>query len=99
MIDYHRTLEFIKNDWHSNPVRLCLETYQWLMNVAIAFVFTYYSPEPPPLMLVYPAFLSTLAVGMYSGLSRESFGIFASALTIFVIDSVGYYYVLLKHWS
>lgn len=90
-----KTLEFIRNDWRSNPLRLCLEVYNWVMNVTIALIFMLVAPAPPPMIWIYPLFLTTLCVSMYSALSRESFGLFMTGLTIFIIDSIGFIRVLL----
>lgn len=88
MISVSKTIDFIRKDYASNPLRLFLEVYCWFANVAVALVFAFTVPNPPMLIL-YPIFLSGLAIGMYSALSRESFGLFATALTMFIIDCVG----------
>lgn len=87
--NYHKTIDFIKRDWHSHPIRLCFETLNWLLSFGVAMTFTLTVPNVP-LMLVYPMFLTSLCIGMYSALSRGSFGLFATALTMFIIDVIGY---------
>lgn len=94
-LSVQRTLDFIRQDWRSNPLRLCLEVYNWIMNVIIAVIFMWVAPAPPPMIWIYPLFLTTLCVSMYSALSRESFGLFMAGLTIFIIDSIGFIRVLM----
>ena len=94
MIDWHQTVRFIKNDWHSHPVRLILETVNWALNFVIAMTFTLTVPNVP-LLVVYPLFFTALTISIYSAASRGSFGLLMTSITIFVIDLVGYYRLLM----
>lgn len=89
MIDWHATVNFIREDWHSHPVRLILETINWLLNLAVALTFTLTVPNVP-LLLVYPLFFAALSISIYSAISRGSFGLLMTSITIFVIDFIGY---------
>ena len=93
MIDWHKTVSFIKKDWHSHPVRLMLETVNWALNFVIAMTFTLTVPTVP-LLIVYPLFFTALSISIYSAISRGSFGLLITSLTIFIIDLVGYYRLL-----
>ena len=93
MIDWHKTVAFIKEDWHSHPLRLILETVNWALNFVIAMTFTLTVPNVP-LLLVYPLYFTALSISIYSAMSRGSFGLLMTSLTIFVIDLVGYYRLL-----
>lgn len=93
-IDWHDTVAFICNDWKSNPFRLCLETVNWALNVAIALIFTITIPDVP-LLLVYPMFLVALSISIYSALSRGSFGLLITSVTMLLIDLIGYYKLLM----
>lgn len=94
MIDWHRTAQFIKDDWHSHPVRLILETVNWALNFVIAMLFTLTVPAVP-LLIIYPLFFTALTISIYSAASRGSFGLLMTSLTIFLIDLVGYYRLLM----
>jgi len=94
LIDWHKTAKFIKDDWHSHPVRLILETVNWALNFVIAMTFTLTVPNVP-LLLVYPLFFTALSISIYSAISRGSFGLLITSITIFVIDLVGYYRLLM----
>ena len=93
MIDWHATANFIKKDWHSHPGRLILETVNWVLNFAVAMTFTLTVPNVP-LLLVYPMFFAALSISIYSAISRGSFGLLMTSVTIFLIDLVGYYKLL-----
>lgn len=88
-IDWHNTINFIKQDWHEHPVRLLLETLAWAMNLTVALIFAATVPNIP-LLAVYPIFLTALVIGMWSAVSRGSFGNLMTSITIFVIDSYAY---------
>ena len=89
MIDWHRTVKFVQDDWTSNPTRLVLETVNWLANLAVALIFAVTVPDVP-LAIVYPIFLVALMISIYSAVSRESFGLLMTSITIFIIDVVAY---------
>ena len=89
MIDWHRTVKFVQDDWASNPLRLILETINWLANLAVALIFAVTVPNVP-LDIVYPIFLVALMISIYSAISRESFGLLMTSITIFIIDVVAY---------
>jgi hypothetical protein len=93
LIDWHKTAKFIKDDWDSHPVRLMLETVNWALNFVIAMIFTLTVPNVP-LLLVYPLFFTALSISIYSAISRGSFGLLITSLTIFIIDLVGYFKLL-----
>jgi hypothetical protein len=94
LIDWHKTVNFIQKDWNSHPVRLMLETVNWALNFVIAMTFTLTVPNVP-LLIVYPLFFTALSISIYSAISRGSFGLLITSLTIFIIDLVGYYRLLM----
>jgi len=70
-----------------------METINWALNFAVAMTFTLTVPNVP-LLLVYPMFFTALSISIYSAISRGSFGILITSITIFLIDLVGYYKLL-----
>lgn len=93
MTNYHKTIDFIKRDWHSHPVRLCLEVLNWFLNIIVVVTFAATVPDVP-FLLVYPLFFCCLSISIYSAWSRGSFGLLMTSLTIFLVDLVGYYRLL-----
>ena len=92
-IDWHQTVEFIKSDWHSHPVRLCLEVCNWLLNIVISLAVSLTVPFTNWL-IVYPIIFVALSISMYTSISRGSFGLLMTTITLFLIDSIGFYRVL-----
>jgi hypothetical protein len=93
VIDWQKTLEFLQADWKSDPLRLTLETVNWALNLAIALIFAITIPDVP-LLMVYPIFFVALSISIYSAISRGSFGLLITSVTLFIIDAVAYYRLL-----
>lgn len=93
MIDYHKTINFIKRDWHSHPIRLCLETLNWLLNIVIAGTVSLTVPYTNWL-IVYPIIFLALSTSIFSAISRGSFGLLMTSITLFFVDSIGFYRIL-----
>jgi len=89
VIDWQKTLEFLQADWKSNPLRLTLETVNWALNLAIALIFAITIPNVP-LLIVYPIFFVALSISIYSAISRGSFGLLITSITLYIIDIIGF---------
>ncbi len=94
MIDWHKTVKFIKDDWHSHPVRLCLETVNWLLNIVISLSVSLTVPYTNWL-IVYPVIFVALSISIFSAISRGSFGLLLTSLTLFSIDLIGFYRIIM----
>ena len=95
MIDWNKTLKFLRDDWKSDPLRLTLETVNWALNLAIALIFAITIPNVP-LIVVYPIFFAALSISIYSAVSRGSFGLLITSITLFIIDAVGFIRLLMS---
>ena len=89
MIDWHDTAKFIKNDWQENPIRVVFEIINWMLNLAVALLFAFTVPNVP-LLLCYTLFLIAIGISIYTSISRGSFGLLATSITIFIIDFVAW---------
>ena len=89
MIDWHETAKFIRNDWQSNPVRVVFEIINWMLNLAVALIFAFTVPTVP-LLLCYTLFLLAIGISIYTSISRGSFGLLATSITIFIIDLIAW---------
>ena len=92
-LDWHKTVNFIKRDWHSHPVRLCLEVFNWFLNIIVVVTFAVTVPNVP-FLIVYPLFFCCLAISIFSAWTRGSFGLLMTSSTIFLVDLVGYFRLL-----
>ena len=89
MIDWHKTVNFIKDDWQANPIRVVFESINWMLNLAVALLFAFTVPDVP-LLLCYTLFLIAIGISIYTSISRGSFGLLATSITIFIIDFIAW---------
>ena len=92
-LNWHNTTSFIKSDWRSNPLRLFLETVNWLLNIVIATTVSLTVPYTD-WEIVYPIIFCAISISIYSSVSRGSFGILLTSITLLIVDSIGYWRIL-----
>ena len=88
------TLEWIKEDYRSNPMRFCCEVVGMASNVIAALILMWYSPNPP-MFIAYIFFLVATCFLMYGAFSRKSFGFTVMYLVYLGIDGIGFIKTLL----
>lgn len=89
------SINYIKDDWKSHPVRLILETINWFGTVALGLIVAITVPNVP-FGITYPIWLVLMVIGMFSAISRGSSGLFLASLSMFIIDIFGYVRFLLQ---
>ena len=92
---YNRSIAYIKKDWQHHPWRLLGECYNWFVSVLVAIVFAVTVPSPP-LIWLYPTWISGLLVAILCAKSRGSFGVLMGASSMALIDTLGYIHLLLS---
>ncbi len=89
MIDIFRpTIEWIRDDWNSNRTRFVAEIFAWSLSIGCAITMALTVPNPP-LLVLYPIWISGCAIYAWAAYSRKSFGMLANYLLLTTIDSVG----------
>jgi hypothetical protein len=83
-----QTADWIRDDWTSNRVRFAIEILAWAISVGCALTMAITVPNPPLLML-YPAWISGCAMYAWAAWSRKSFGMLANYILLTTIDIVG----------
>ena len=78
------TLQWIREDFRSNPKRFCFEVIGMISNLIASLILMWYSPNPP-MFVAYIFFLIATFFLMYGAWSRRSFGftfMYASSLYV-----------------
>ena len=88
------TLQRIKEDYRSNPMRFCFELVGMISNLIASLILMWYSPNPP-MFIAYIFFLIATVFLMYGAWSRKSFGFTVMYLVYLCIDGVGFIKTLL----
>ena len=82
------TFQWIKNDYKSNRVRFVLELLAWAISVGCAIVMAGTVPDPP-LMALYPAWITGCSIYAWCAYSRRSFGMLTNYILLVTIDLTG----------
>jgi hypothetical protein len=89
MIDIFRpTIEWIRDDWNSNRTRFVAELFAWSLSIGCAITMALTVPTPP-LLVLYPLWITGCAIYAWAAYSRKSFGMLANYLLLTTIDTVG----------
>lgn len=86
--EFRKTVDWIKEDFHSYPFRFCVETLCWVMNVSSSVILALTVPNPP-LVFLYVIWIILCLMFTWAAWTRGSFGILANYLMLTLIDTVG----------
>jgi len=94
MLDiFQPTLKWIKDDFTSNRLRFIIELCAWLLSIGCSLTMAITVPNPP-LLYLYPVWISGCAMYAWAAFSRKSFGMLANYLLLTTIDMVGLFRML-----
>jgi hypothetical protein len=85
---FRPTFDWIKDDWVSNRFRFCVELLAWAISIGCAITMAATVPNPP-LLILYPIWITGCALYAWAAFTRKSFGMLANYLLLTTIDSVG----------
>jgi hypothetical protein len=90
MIDtiFRPTLEWIRDDFKGHPFRFFIELLAWAVSVGCSITMAITVPNPPLIML-YPIWISGCAMYAWASWTRKSFGMLANYILLVSIDTVG----------
>ena len=89
MLDiFQPTLKWIKDDFTSNRLRFIVELCAWLFSIGCSLTMAITVPNPP-LIYLYPVWISGCAMYAWAAFSRKSFGMLANYVLLTTIDMVG----------
>lgn len=89
MIEYFKpTLEWIREDWESHRIRFLVELVAWAISIGCSITMALTVPNPP-LLILYPIWISGCAMYAWSAYTRKSFGMLANYILLTTIDTVG----------
>ena len=79
---------YIKDDYSTNPVRFIIEVTAWAISVGCSVTMALTVPYPP-LLILYPIWITGCAMYAWASYTRKSFGMIANYILLVTIDSVG----------
>lgn len=89
MIDLLKpTFDWIRDDWNSNKIRFVLEILAWAISIGCSITMAVTVPNPP-LLALYPVWITGCAIYAWCAYSRQSFGMLANYVLLTTIDTIG----------
>ena len=83
------TFDWIKDDWNSNRVRFAAELLAWAISIGCSLIMALTIPNPP-LLALYPMWITGCVIYSWAAYSRKSFGMFANYVLLTSIESLGF---------
>ena len=80
--------DWIKSDYKTNPLRFFVEVLAWAVSIGCSITMATTVPNPP-LIVLYPIWISGCAMYAWASYTRRSFGMLANYILLVTIDSVG----------
>lgn len=84
-----KVIEWIAEDYRSNPMRFCVEVTGMLANFTASLILMWYSPNPP-MFWAYIFFITASILLMSAAFSRKSFGFTFMYLGYIIVDTIGF---------
>jgi hypothetical protein len=82
------TFEWIKDDYRSTRFRFFIELVAWAISIGCAITMASTVPNPP-LLILYPIWITGCALYAWAAYTRKSFGMLANYLLLTTIDTIG----------
>jgi hypothetical protein len=85
---FNATWHFAKKDFQEWPLRFCLELVAWAASIGCSITMALTVPHPP-LLYLYPVWITGCAIYSWASWTRGSFGMLANYIVLVSIDMVG----------
>lgn len=82
------TIRWIKDDWKSHSFRFIIELLAWAISIGCSLTMAITVPNPP-LLILYPIWISGCAMYAWAAYTRKSFGMLANYILLTTIDTIG----------
>ena len=79
---------WIKDDYRTHPFRFIMELLAWAISIGCSITMAVTVPNPP-LLILYPIWISGCAIYAWAAYTRKSFGMLANYLLLVTIDFIG----------
>ena len=82
------TIQWIKDDFKSHPIRFIVELIAWAISIGCSITMAVTVPTPP-LLTLYPIWITGCAMYAWAAWTRKSFGMLANYCLLTAIDTFG----------
>jgi hypothetical protein len=80
--------QWIKDDYKTNRTRFAVEVIAWAISIGCSITMALTVPNPP-LLVLYPIWITGCALYAWASWTRGSFGMLANYILLTTIDSIG----------
>ena len=80
--------DWIADDWYSNKFRFIIELLAWAISIGCSITMALTVPTPP-LLILYPIWITGCALYAWAAYTRKSFGMLAYYILLTTIDTIG----------
>lgn len=87
--------DWVRDDYKSHPLRFCLEVLAWAISIGCSITMALTVPTPP-LLALYPVWITGCAIYAWCAYSRGSFGMLANYILLTTIDTIGLIRMLMQ---
>lgn len=85
---FYGLFDWIKNDYTSNRLRFAAELLAWAISIGCSITMALTVPTPP-LLALYPVWITGCAIYAWAAYTRKSFGMLANYILLTTIDTIG----------
>jgi len=82
------TFLWIRDDYRSHPFRFVVELLAWAISIGCSITMASTVPNPP-LLALYPVWITGCGLYAWAAYSRRSFGMLANYILLTTIDTIG----------
>jgi len=82
------TIDWIRDDYNTHPFRFFIELLAWAISIGCSITMAVTVPNPP-LLVLYPVWITGCALYAWAAYTRKSFGMLANYVLLTAIDTVG----------
>jgi len=82
------TFGWIRDDWYSHKFRFIVELLAWAISIGCSITMALTVPNPP-LLVLYPVWITGCAMYAWAAYTRKSFGMLANYILLTTIDTIG----------
>lgn len=82
------TFDWIRDDFKSHRLRFVSELIAWGISIGCSITMALTVPNPP-LLALYPVWITGCAIYAWAAYTRRSFGMLANYLLLTTIDTIG----------
>ena len=96
MIDtiFAPTIQWIRDDFKSNRIRFAIELLAWAISIGCSITMASTVPNPP-LLTLYPIWITGCALYAWASWTRKSFGMLANYILLTAIDTFGLFRMIM----